>query len=174
MTESQLWRPEQVAGASRATLLEPDRLKLDENNLPIVEVVGNRDEHVAALAAYLNAVSSYLDGRGLITEQVRLFSPGPYCTLSATMTLRSSVSFARCSAGWHEELGWWVTGNAASHTSGPASCWLGALVPSAHRAAEIIDSAVCNSGERDVPARVLRYRLADNESIITSLRRAVE
>jgi hypothetical protein len=88
------------------------------------------------------------------------------------MILRPRGTAARYRVGWHEELGWWVATSADPNTSGPAPCWLGSLVPSAHRAAELLDAAVREGVDHQVPPRVLRYRLTDEETIIPSLLRA--
>jgi hypothetical protein len=150
---------------------EPDRMT--HRSRPIIDV-GEESEQSVALTEYLHAVSEHLRRRELFTDAVCVFSPTPHRALSATMTLRSSRTGVMISAGWHEELGWWVSGRAGAG-SGPAwsgQCWLGELLPTASRAAELLDSAVREGVGRDAPPRVLRYRRAAGRFSVAEMLRA--
>ncbi len=127
---------------------------------------------MAALVTYLDAVGRHLCPRGLITEEVRVFSPGQNYDLSASMTLRPAHSATRYRVGWHEELGWWIATTTDPDSTGPSARWLGCLFPPAGQVAELLDTATRRGIEHEVPPRVLRYRLTADESIVASLRRA--
>lgn len=144
-----------------------------EWDLPTIEVVGVAGEHGVALAAYVQLVGAHLHHRGIGVGNVSVFAPTPHRALSASMVLRSPSRQA-CRAGWHEELGWWI-GGATTDTNLTLStpCWLGVLLPAAYRAAELLDVAATSGIDPAVPARTLRYRFADEPSLLAELQRAL-